>query len=197
MLTIKFLIFLLINSLLTYTTFKNGLVFYENRKKLNKIHPKIFDISYKYLPDLTDNKFLSIILNIIVFTSPFIIEFIFGYKILDEYIYYFFIIYIIRSIFINVTILPKIKKCNNNFNFISFLNGQCYDKIFSGHFASFFLLILILYKNKIYTNIPVLSLSTFIIALFILLTRSHYSVDILTALFVVITIYYNFPRYIN
>jgi len=186
------ILFIIISSF-SYLTYINGHNFYENRIKNNKINPKVFDIGHKYLPNLTENNILLIILNTFVSLSPFIIHFIFGYPILPEFIYYSIIIYLIRMIMINITILPKEKKCYNHFDFFSLFNGHCYDKIFSGHFASIFLLILILYKNNIITNIPVLSLYAIFNAIFILLIRSHYTIDIIVALFVVILVYFNIP----
>lgn len=193
MLWLKLILFFAINTLFSYITFKNGNDFYQQRVSDKKTNPKVFDIAHKYFPDLTDNPYLLIVLNTIVVLSPFIVHYGMGYKILDEYIYYFLIIYFVRMIMMNVTILPKIKSCNIDFDLISLFNGHCYDKIFSGHFASIFLLVLIIYKNNIYTNIPVLSIFSIFNALLILLTRSHYTIDIIVASIVVMFVYFNVP----
>lgn len=193
MIILYLIIFYTINSLGQYLSYKNGKCFYEGRLKNNKTTPKVFDIGFKYLPDYTDNPYLLFILNFIIVIVPFYVHFILGYKILDEYFYYFIIIYLIRLVMINSTILPKMKQCVNDFNLFSTINGHCYDKIFSGHFSSIFLLVLILYNKKIFTNIPVLTGFSTFIALLILLTRSHYTIDIIVAIFVVSFVYYNIP----
>lgn len=193
MIILYLIIFYLLNSLGQYLTYKNGKCFYEERIQNNKTTPKVFDIGFKYLPDYTDDQCLLFILNSIIVIAPFFVHFILGHKILNEYFYYFIIIYLIRLVMINSTILPKMKRCVNEFNLFSTVNGHCYDKIFSGHFSSIFLLVLILYSKKIYTNVPVLTSFIMFIALLILLTRSHYTIDIIVAVFVVSFVYCNVP----
>jgi hypothetical protein len=68
--------------------------------------------------------------------------------------------------------------------------GGCYDKIFSGHFGITFLMTLLLYDNG-YINQFVAILVNFLNAILILLTRSHYTIDIIVSIFVVIIIYQN------
>ena len=197
MLWLIIILFFVINTLFSYATFKNGDEFYNKRMQDRKVHPKVFDIGHKYLPDYTDNPYLLGILNSMIILAPFIIQYGLGYNILDDFIYYFLIIYLIRMIMINSTILPKQKTCNSEFNLMSIFNGHCYDKIFSGHFASAFLLVLIVYKKNIITNIPILAIYSTIIALLILVTRSHYTIDIVVALVVVMFVYFNVPNLIN
>lgn len=188
------LLFYIVNTIFSYTTHKNGSDFYEERIKNNKTTPKVFDIGHKYLPDMSDSVLLSALLNGMVILGPIFVDLVLGYKITDEFIYYFIIIMFIRMIMMNVTILPKNKKCNGEFSFMSSLNGHCYDKIFSGHFASTFLLVLILYNNKIATNSLILGGLTISNALLILLLRSHYTIDILVSAIVVLFVYLNVPR---
>jgi hypothetical protein len=178
--------------ILSYLTHKNGSDFYTDRIKKNKINPKVFDLGYKYLPNYTDNIYLLIIINLMC-CGFLLVHFGLGYDILNEYMYYFIIIMFIRLIMINVTILPKTKTCDNNFNLKHTINGHCYDKIFSGHFASFLLLLVILYNKNIYTNIPVLFLVGLFHAFLIILTRAHYTIDIIVAIFVVLFVYFNIP----
>jgi len=183
-------------SLFSYLTHLNGNKFYENRIKNNKINPKVYDIGHKYLPNLSENNFLLTTINIFVVIPPLIIFLLYGNDIFYEFIYYFFIIYLIRMIMINLTILPKYKMCEDKFEIYNLFNGHCYDKIFSGHFASIFLLILIVYKHNIITNIPILIIYGLFNFISILLTRSHYTIDIIVAIIVVLVAYLNIPKII-
>jgi len=187
------ILFIIINSYFSYLTHLNGTSFYDQRIKEKKIIPKVFDIGHKYLPNLTDNIHLLSIINFSAVLTPFIVHFLMGYDILPEFMYYFAIVYLIRIITINSTILPKQKMCMDEFNFKSMFNGHCYDKIFSGHFASIFLLVLMVYKKNIFTNIPFLGIYLIINALSILMTRSHYTIDIIIASIVVMFVYFNIP----
>lgn len=101
----------------------------------------------------------------------------------------FIIVILIIRIFTNIlTILPKNNSCtiSNSFSF----RGGCYDKIYSGHFASVFIATLILYKNK-YINIILLVLINLINSLFIILSRNHYTIDIVMSFFVSLVVYQN------
>jgi hypothetical protein len=187
-------LFYVVNTIFSYATHKNGSDFYEDRIKNNKTTPKVFDIGHKYLPDMSDSVLLPALLNGMVVLGPIFVDLVLDYKITNEFIYYFIIIMFIRMIMMNVTILPKNKKCNQEFSFISSFNGHCYDKIFSGHFASTFLLVLILYNRKITTNPLILGGLATSNALLILLTRSHYTIDILVSAIVVLFVYLNVPR---
>jgi hypothetical protein len=193
----------LIITIFSYLSYFNGYNFYQERVNNKKIYPKVFDIGHKFLPNYYGNLYLETILNSFVTLGPFITEFILGYKILDDYIYYLAIILIIRMVMINITILPPNKQCYNKnengedvhkFGIKEMFNGHCYDKIFSGHFSSVFLFVLILYSKNIFTNIPILTLYTIFNATLILLIRSHYTIDIVVAIVVTLLVYLNVPK---
>ena len=97
-------------------------------------------------------------------------------------------IFIIRMITIFITILPKHHLCDIN-NSSSF-RGGCYDKIFSGHFSIGLIFTLILYNNN-YINLLLLILINLVNASFIILCRSHYTIDIVVSFFVTMFIYQN------
>jgi hypothetical protein len=190
-------------TIFSYLCYINGHTFYQERVNNKKIYPKVFDIGHKFLPNFHGNLYLETLLNGMVVLGPFITEFILGYKILDDYIYYLAIILIIRMVMINITILPPIKECLkkdengediHKFGIKELFNGHCYDKIFSGHFASVFLFILILYSKNIFTNIPVLTLYAVFNAILILITRYHYTIDIVVAMLVTLLVYLHVPK---
>lgn len=170
---------------LVYLCHTNGKIFYEDRKKKCKTTQKVFDISHKYLPDHSKDNFWHIAMNAFIF-APLLLNL----SILDDYLSYSAPILFFKQIVSNVTILPKNKNCDDsNFSLLYFLNGHCYDKIFSGHFASSVLISMILYNRGIVTNPYVLGLYNLISAYLILATRSHYTVDILIGGYVAVTSY--------
>jgi hypothetical protein len=68
--------------------------------------------------------------------------------------------------------------------------GGCYDKIFSAHFGITFLTTLILFDNGLINNLVAI-LINLVNGMFILLSRNHYTIDIVVSIFVVIIIYQN------
>ena len=182
--------------MLSYTCHKNGSTYYENRINKQKKTQKIFDIGYKYLPDYHNNPCLLAVINIIFISTPSLVYIQCGDTVFKEFIYYLIIIYIIRAIMTNITILPKIKKDSNKFNCYNLINGHSYDKIFSGHYATVFLALLILHKNEnTCTNIIGLSFIGIVQAMLIILTRSHYTIDLVVAIIVTLFVYLNIPIY--
>ena len=105
-----------------------------------------------------------------------------------EFLAKFLIIMLIRSFTIISTILPKHENCEDKFSIREFFLGGCYDKIFSGHASFILLLTLLYYREHIIGLVPLLGINI-INCLLILATRSHYTVDILLAVFVTTTIY--------
>lgn len=154
--------------------------YYDNRQKSKKIEPKIYDIVHKFLPDLYIYEDLHNIITLI-----FIIPLFFNIKIFKEFLGYIIVIFCIRSITTNITILPKYKKCKEQSMF-----GGCYDKIFSGHFTVVFLATLLYFKYK-WINLNILILINFINSLSILLVRGHYTIDLIIAFFITLCIYQN------
>ena len=114
------------------------------------------------------------------------IPLLFNFNMLKEFLGYWIVIFIIRIITTLVTILPKYKECKTDEQIF----GGCYDKIFSGHFASVFLATL-LYLKYNWITMPILILINFINSIGILLRRSHYTIDIIMALFVTLFVYQN------
>jgi hypothetical protein len=159
--------------------------YYENRINMNKTRPKVYDIGHKYIPDLSHVKELGYLNDALVLVLPAV----FGTKVVSEFVVYAFPVFIVRHIFNSITILPKHKNCDTKDipMWKRYITGGCYDKIFSGHFASLFLLTLIL-ASKGY-DIRVLGALNFLHAMLILSIRTHYTIDIVVAVVVVYTIY--------
>jgi hypothetical protein len=166
MIVINGLIVFFLNSLILYSCHKNASKFYNDRIEKHKTHPKLYDLGIRYTPDLSKNINLSLTLDIICLILPFL----FGYDILIEFLSLFIIITVIRWVFISVTILPKFKHCSDDkISFYNYVSGHCYDKVFSGHVSSVFLLSLILYNHRI-VNFPILLLFN-IIWIYLILLR--------------------------
>lgn len=146
---------------------------------------ELFDIFHKILPDLYQYHYLLDFIGLFGFLSIF---YILNETTMIEFFAKFVIIMFIRAFTIISTILPKHQVCNDNFDIRSYFLGGCYDKIFSGHTSFLLLLTLIYYREHFIDGFALIGLNLVNILL-ILSTRSHYTVDILLAVFVTTTIY--------
>ena len=171
-------ILLVFTAYITYCIDNNTQNYYNNR--INK-YPKVYDIGHKYLPNLSKYEYISnyymLCFIVIVMCLP----------ICKEFIGFIIPILLLRLIIINLTILPKHKDCVID---IKKVFGGCYDKIFSGHFATIFLITLLLWKYR-YISIVLVYIINIISALLILVTRSHYTIDIVVAFFITLFVYQN------
>jgi hypothetical protein len=155
--------------------------YYSTRIINKKTTPKVYDIGHKFLPNLYEYNNIHHIITII-----FLLPILFNFNMLKEFLGYWIVIFIIRAVTTMVTILPKYKECKSE----NEIFGGCYDKIFSGHFASVFLATL-LYLKYSWINLPTLILFNFINSIGILLSRSHYTIDLIVALFITLFVYQN------
>ena len=156
--------------------------YYESRRLHTKTEPKVYDIMHEHLPDMHQHQWIHDVI-----TALFLLPLLRDSLVLQEYLGYWITVFCIRMIFNNTTILPKYKHCEVNRTGII---NTCYDKIFSGHFSSVFLAVVLYVKYKwisLSTGIFMLA----IVASNILLTRSHYTVDILVAFLVCVIVYQN------
>jgi hypothetical protein len=191
MVNIKIVIVLLliINIIFVYSSYHNGKNFY-NRDENNNIKSKnstkkIFDISHKYLPDYSRNDNIHHLMNMFLY-----MPLLFNPDIIFEFLSYILPIFIFRYITTNATIYPKSKNCDDSqFKLWYFINGHCYDKMFSGHMASSIIISFLLHKYGKITNTTLLFLYNFINAYLILISRSHYTVDVIMGIYVAITSY--------
>ncbi len=136
----------------------------------------IFDIAHKYLPDLHDYQWIINILPAALFV--WILALSDGAMVLRDTLLMYLIVLMIRALTAATTILPKHEKCQVGAKFWNlFQGGGCYDKIFSGHMALVVLLLLNLASRGYLTQRSVWALGG-VEALTILLTRGHYTVDV-------------------
>jgi hypothetical protein len=181
-----------VNVLLTWNVHYQGKKFYDDRITNGKVTPKVYDIGMKYIPDISSNIKIIYLIDTISILIPLTIYLInkgVFLRFLSANLY----IYTIRLIFLNLTILPKDKSCDDNlFNINNMIFGHCYDKIFSGHFATVFLGSLYLIKYKYINNLFLIAFLNVIYAILIIATRSHYTVDIAVSIFVTYCIFNHF-----
>jgi hypothetical protein len=144
---------------------------------------QIHDI-FSFLPDLSNNYYLVLFLNI-----QFLLIVFLPFKGIAELSILFLVIMIIRHVFVNLTILPPLTEIKHKDNNLKYIFGGDYDKIFSGHFAFGFLLTLFLYKYKIITNIYLLIFYNIFNAFLILSTKSHYTIDVVISFVVTLLVY--------
>lgn len=180
---IVILIFIIIQLALVYTVYINGKVFYEKYKN-NNIKHKVYDIGHKYLPNFSKIKNIEAITNLFLF-APLILE----QNIIIDYFLYMIPIFLFRLLTTNATILPKATNCDDsNFEVLNFLNGHCYDKLFSGHMASASIITMLLYKKNYNKNFLILYNS--LIFFILISSRQHYTADVLFGLYVGYTAYF-------
>ena len=173
------IVYLLINYTNNQYVNKKGQQFYQNND------PDIYDISYEYLPNYEKHEYLS---HMYVFLCllPFLV--FWNTNAVMSFLSFLIPIFVLRDITINLTILPKRKKCSvNNTNMI---NG-CYDKIFSGHVVIVLLATIMFYEFGIIRNVKLLIMMNMINILLILSTRHHYTIDVFLGIVLTILMYSN------
>jgi hypothetical protein len=177
------LVYILVSKKVYYHLENKSEIFYNNVKLKQK--SKIYDIIHHNLPSMRNlytiaNIFPFILLGVAAFIDLKLLYIILGFLVP---------ILIFRLFMINITILPKDKKCDIKKNSCVYTGG-CYDKVYSGHFAVIFTSLLVLYTNK-YIDIFTLTALSTISGLLIITSRSHYTIDIFVSFLVVIVAYQN------
>ena len=146
-------------------------------------HPiHIYDVGFKYLPDLHKYAYLSDVIVILGCLCLFIPG------IFLPFLYLIIPIWLIRFITSTVTVLPKIINCNIKSNIYSTIFGGCYDKIFSGHFSILFVITLLLLE-KSYISLLTTIVINLLHGLFIIAVRNHYTIDVVVSFFVTLCVY--------
>ena len=153
------------------------------------------DMIVDNLPDLSQNKLCQSLTNncLILWLSPILLSkntelCYLAFKI-------FSIIYFLRNITKLFTIIPsQQQECKSSTNDIRcYIFGYCHDKIFSGHLSLSLVLLLVTIDNKLIGDkyIPLAMILHVIYAGLILAVRNHYSVDIILAYIICISVFYN------
>ena len=139
---------------------------------------KVFDLAHRYLPDLHDRQWIINIIPVALFAFAYFQPK--GLSVLQATFFMLLVVLAIRGLTIVSTVLPKHEECTvtgNSFWNI-FKGGGCYDKIFSGHTAFVALISLNLMKFG-YMSGPLFWIVNLLNAALILLTRGHYTVDVI------------------
>jgi hypothetical protein len=111
-----------------------------------------------------------------------------GKALLLEFAGKYLLLHLIRSLTIISTILPKHEQCSRDKSIFRKVLGDCYDKVFSGHTALVFLLTLMLAREGYLNMVQLVALNA-IESSIILLTRSHYTIDVILAYFITYLVY--------
>lgn len=150
----------------------------------------LYDIIINNTPDLSKYHYLinyiMILLIIPFLINPQLQYFISIFK-------YISIILFFRAITTCVTILPHciMNKCNiEKNNFFQYIFGHCNDKIFSGHTSISLILVYLIYKYQLVNNnlLPFFIFIQVLITFLLVITRGHYTIDILLGYFITGTI---------
>lgn len=168
----------------SYIVDEIGVYFYET--KGNNKNGKIFDLVHEITPDLHEYEILVNIIPLI-----FLVLFLLvpnGFQLLKEFSGKFLLLCFIRALTLIMTILPKHEKCNRRFELSNCYKGQCYDKIFSGHTSFVFLAALIFLREGLIPFWGLLGIVGVEMAT-ILVTRSHYTIDVFMALAITYLVY--------
>lgn len=167
-------------------------VYLFSKKEVIRGSKPLYDTIISNIPDLSKfrnipNMLLLVLMSYLIiplFLKPNVDVFISIYR-------YFSIILLLRSFTISSTILPPINSnCDFKLNMQTFMDGHCLDKIFSGHTAFSLLLVFVCNKFNILskTFIYILLLIQFVLALSLILTREHYTVDVILGYLITIPI---------
>ena len=174
--------------IISYLVHQIGSSYYKERIDNNKVNPKVYDIGHRYIPDMSDNKLVELLSHVLAY-APVVYFYFFQKNMFVKYVNLNIFILFLRSISIIVTILPKHKTCDDsNYSWYNLLIGNCYDKIFSGHFSATLLGLLIMHANQ-FIDLTSLFVVACVQALCIIATRGHYTIDILVAAYVTWTVF--------
>ena len=163
-----------------YLTHVFGKQFYESQTN----NGKIFDILHEITPDLHDYRAYNDIILGLTIVSFFFVPF----TLIQEFLGKFILIMFVRALTIVSTILPKHEKCEPKLDWIQMVKGQCYDKVFSGHTA-FVLLATLIFLREGIIGLPMFFLVNLLNMTSIILTRSHYTIDIILAVVITYLVY--------
>tara|TARA_B100000424_G_C22923106_1_gene491132 strand:- start:25 stop:645 length:621 start_codon:yes stop_codon:yes gene_type:complete len=149
----------------------------------------LYDIIINNIPDYSKYHYL-VNLIMLILIIPFIIDPKLKYFI--SIFKYFSIIIFLRVITTSVTILPacELNCCKMRNDLMHYIFGHCNDKIFSGHTSLSLILVYLIYKYKLVSNNLLylfIGIQIFI-ALLLIITKGHYTIDVLLAYFITGTV---------
>jgi hypothetical protein len=147
---------------------------------------RLFDIIQESTPNLHEYEFIVNLIPLLVIGSLFI--FPITTDIMEEFFVKFTLILVLRAMTTLSTILPKHEKCETKDDWSTRLVGGCYDKIFSGHTAFTALWTLIFVREKFISHPMFWGINIFNM-LMIVVTRSHYTVDVILGFILTYLVY--------
>ena len=156
----------------------------DNFYKGTSTHEDIYDIIHNNTPDLHAYEYVVDIIPVLLILSFFFIP----AGLFKEFAGKFLLLMLIRSITTVSTILPKHGDCKLESTWYSFLRGQCYEKIFSGHMSFTLLASLIYLREDIISPLQFWATNIFEF-LAIAVTRAHYTVDLIVAIALTYLVY--------
>ena len=152
---------------------------------------EIYDIVHQNTPDLYEFEY---VVDALVFFIGGCFYFLpNGSKVFYEFSGKMLLLLLLRSITIFPTLFPKHKNCccSSTLSWYQLIRGQCYDKIFSGHMSFTLLGTLYFLREGFITPFSFGLLNSFAAAT-IIVTRSHYTVDVILA-FIITYFVFNGP----
>lgn len=168
--------------------FNIGTAFYKHRE-----HAAVWDVMHAHLPDYskhnhTKNAYL------LVFCAPLLFTGITP-TFAKEFALKFALVVLLRSLATVTTILPKNPRCTCD-NPAGLLNvtvqGTCYDKMFSGHFAFGLLLTVLMFKHRLITpSVAAVGLFALLNCAHVLIlgaTRAHFTQDVVVSIYVTLLV---------
>lgn len=149
----------------------------------------LYDIIINNIPDLSKYhfiiNFIMLILLLPFLVAPKLKYFISIFK-------YTSIILFFRAITTSVTILPSCEKqfCKLKCSWLNYIIGHCNDKIFSGHTSLSLVLVYLMSRYNLVDNnlLYFFILIQIFIAILLIVTKGHYTIDVLLGYFITGTI---------
>lgn len=161
-----------------------ALSFHIGKRRYGRRTPELFDAAHAVLPDMRANSAL-------VFATSYVMPLVVVVcavrsGVIAPYMRRAAVALIVRAVMTNVTILPS--ECDiERLTLVEYMQGHCYDKIPSGHFIVAGTLIWMLYKRGM-LSAGASALAGGAVAVCILLTRSHYTIDIVVSALLILAI---------
>ena len=146
------------------------------------IHMYFPRVNYKYLSDIL----ITLQMSLLTFTITKVL--------LKEFFIVCGIIQFMRAITMSSTILPSLEHHNDKIR-LGGLNGRGTEYIFSGHAVYACLSLIYLYKMGI-VKLPILIIYNLISQLIIILSRNHYTVDVILSWMITPLVYGNVIQYL-
>lgn len=171
------------------------------------IHDELQDVLFDLLPDLSHIEYPIPNYIIIGQYGIAVLSLPFGtlFKRIAQFLFLINILTLIRAITVSLTLLPNIhvydycKERPDTFwetLRLMMQHGTCADYMFSGHTSASFLMYMFVQRHTYHFALGVVQLAcVFAIALFLVLQRWHYTIDIVIAILLVWLVFFFYKQY--